>query len=61
MFGGQTSGDALQTVLVCVGAYLLGSIPTAYLVGRLAIGADIRQYGSGNVGGNEPFRTRRFS
>ena len=31
-------------------AYLLGSIPTAYLVVRLATGRDIREVGSGNVG-----------
>jgi hypothetical protein len=53
VFGGQTSGNALRTVLWCVGAYPLGSIPTAYLVGRLTLGADIRQYGSGNMGGND--------
>jgi glycerol-3-phosphate acyltransferase PlsY len=28
----------------------LGSIPTAYLIGRLVRGVDIRGYGSGNVG-----------
>jgi len=33
-----------------IGAYLLGSIPTAYLIGRLVRGVDIRGYGSGNVG-----------
>ena len=32
-------------------AYLVGSMPTAYLIGRLASGIDIREYGSGNVGG----------
>ena len=32
-------------------AYLVGAIPTAYLLGKLAKGIDIRQYGSGNVGG----------
>ncbi|MBI4199615.1 MAG: glycerol-3-phosphate acyltransferase [Chloroflexi bacterium] len=31
-------------------AYLVGSIPTAYLVARWAQGIDIRRYGSGNVG-----------
>ena len=30
--------------------YLLGSIPAAYLVGKLWHGIDIREYGSGNVG-----------
>ena len=34
-----------------VAAYLLGAIPTAYILGRLVRGIDIRRYGSGNVGG----------
>ena len=33
-----------------LGAYLLGSVPTAYILVRLARGIDIRQVGSGNVG-----------
>ena len=32
-------------------AYLLGAVPTAYLIGRLVRGIDIRRYGSGNLGG----------
>jgi glycerol-3-phosphate acyltransferase PlsY len=31
-------------------AYLLGSIPAAYLVAKWAKGIDLRKYGSGNVG-----------
>jgi glycerol-3-phosphate acyltransferase PlsY len=31
-------------------SYLVGSVPTAFLIGKLAKGIDIRQYGSGNVG-----------
>ena len=31
-------------------AYLIGSIPTAYLVGKIKKGIDIRKEGSGNVG-----------
>ncbi|MDD2586537.1 MAG: glycerol-3-phosphate acyltransferase [Syntrophomonadaceae bacterium] len=31
-------------------SYLLGRIPSAYIVGRLSRGIDIRRYGSGNVG-----------
>jgi glycerol-3-phosphate acyltransferase PlsY len=31
-------------------AYLLGSIPSAYIVSRLAAGVDIRMLGDGNVG-----------
>ena len=33
-------------------AYLLGSIPTAYLVGRWIKKIDLRRYGSGTVGGS---------
>lgn len=37
-------------ILLAIGAYLTGSIPTAYLVARWRRGIDIRQFGSGNVG-----------
>ena len=40
----------MDIVLLYIGAYLLGSIPTAYLIGRIVKGVDIRGYGSGNVG-----------
>lgn len=36
--------------LLLVGAYLLGSVPTAYLVARWRRGIDIRRFGSGNIG-----------
>ena len=36
--------------LTAIGAYLLGSVPAAYLVARWVRGIDLRQYGSGNVG-----------
>ncbi len=39
-----------EFVLLLVGAYLLGSIPAAYLAARWSRGVDIRKYGSGNVG-----------
>jgi glycerol-3-phosphate acyltransferase PlsY len=39
-----------------VAAYLLGSIPTGFLVGR-ARGIDIRTVGSGNMGASNVFRT----
>ncbi len=37
-------------ILLVLGAYLLGSVPAAYLIARWRRGIDIRQYGSGNVG-----------
>ena len=48
--------DPLTALLVALGAFLLGSIPTGYLVAR-AKGIDIRQHGSGNIGATNVFRT----
>ena len=48
-----------MTLLVVAGvvaAWLIGSIPTAYLVGR-ANGVDLRTVGSGNLGATNVFRT----
>ncbi|MFM8719193.1 MAG: glycerol-3-phosphate 1-O-acyltransferase PlsY [Chthoniobacterales bacterium] len=42
--------------LTALGAFLLGSLPTGYLVAR-AKGVDIRQHGSGNIGATNVFRT----
>ncbi len=45
----------LGVILVAVGAYLLGSIPTGFLVAR-ARGIDIRAVGSGNIGATNVLR-----
>ena len=45
----------LGYICLVVGAYLLGSIPTGYLVAR-AKGIDIRTVGSGNIGATNAFR-----
>ena len=37
-------------------SYLIGSIPTAYLFGRVLKGIDIRKIGSGNVGATNAMR-----
>ena len=37
-------------VVLVAAAYLLGSIPSAFLLARYLRGIDIREYGSGNVG-----------
>jgi acyl phosphate:glycerol-3-phosphate acyltransferase len=42
--------------LLIVFSYLLGAIPTAYIVGRLVKGIDIRGAGDGNVGAANAFR-----
>lgn len=36
--------------------YLLGSVPTAYLAGRILKGVDIRQIGDGNMGAANAYR-----
>ncbi len=45
----------MQIALLYVLAYLVGSFPTAYVLGRVVKGIDIRDYGSGNVGGSNVF------
>lgn len=47
----------LITYLLFVVAYLLGSIPFALVVGKIGYGIDIREHGSGNLGGTNTFRT----
>lgn len=47
----------MEIVLLLIVSYLLGSIPTALIVGRLGYGVDIRQMGSGNLGGTNTFRS----
>jgi glycerol-3-phosphate acyltransferase PlsY len=37
-------------------SYFLGSVPTAYIFGRLLKGIDIRRFGSGNVGATNAMR-----
>ncbi|EFA68503.1 acyl-phosphate glycerol 3-phosphate acyltransferase [Cylindrospermopsis raciborskii S07] len=43
--------------LVIILAYLLGSFPTGYLVGKILKGIDIRQVGSGSTGATNVLRT----
>jgi glycerol-3-phosphate acyltransferase PlsY len=37
-------------------AYLVGSIPAAYLAGKLTRGIDLREHGSGNLGATNVYR-----
>ena len=46
----------MELILLYLYAYLAGSIPSSYLVGRIAKNIDIREYGSGNVGGTTVLR-----
>ena len=43
-------------IIAVVLGYLLGSIPSAYIATRLAVGKDLRQLGGGNVGGLNVYR-----
>ncbi len=45
----------LLLVLVLI-SYLVGSIPTSIIMGRVLRGIDIRDHGSGNAGGTNAFR-----
>jgi glycerol-3-phosphate acyltransferase PlsY len=45
----------LIIILVIIAAYLIGSFPPAYVVGRLRKGVDIRQVGSRNMGAMNVF------
>ena len=46
----------MHPALGLVIAYLSGSIPFAYLAGRLRKGIDLRQHGSGNLGATNVYR-----
>ncbi|GAP95564.1 glycerol-3-phosphate 1-O-acyltransferase PlsY [Leptolyngbya sp. NIES-2104] len=47
----------INNALLLIVAYLLGSIPTGYLAGRLLKGIDIREAGSGSTGATNVLRT----
>lgn len=42
--------DLFISGLVILGAYLIGSVPSSYLLAKYVRGIDIREYGSGNIG-----------
>jgi acyl phosphate:glycerol-3-phosphate acyltransferase len=48
--------ESYLLVILLAGAYLLGSIPTGLLLGKLA-GIDVRKEGSGNIGATNLYRT----
>jgi acyl phosphate:glycerol-3-phosphate acyltransferase len=52
---GFINSRVLVYIVIAVAAYLLGSIPTGYLIAR-ARGIDIRAVGSGNIGATNVFR-----
>jgi acyl phosphate:glycerol-3-phosphate acyltransferase len=46
----------LTLLLILFVSYLIGSIPSSIIAGKLLKGVDIRQFGSGNAGGTNAFR-----
>jgi len=46
----------MEYVIFCLIAYLLGSIPSALIVGKIGYNIDIRKHGSGNLGATNAFR-----
>ncbi len=52
---GRRENGRVLYLLVALGAYLVGSIPSGYLIGRVR-GVDIRKEGSGNIGATNALR-----
>ncbi len=47
----------INVFLLAVFSYLLGAVPTGYLIARKTMGIDIREHGSGNPGAANVYRT----
>lgn len=47
----------LSNIIVCVIAYLLGSIPNGLILGKAIWGVDLREHGSHNIGATNAWRT----
>lgn len=47
----------MRKILLIIIAYFLGSFPTGYVLGKIFYRKDIREYGSGNIGMSNVFRT----
>ena len=46
----------IHPAILVVASYLIGSIPAAYLAGKLTRGIDLREQGSGNLGATNVYR-----
>jgi glycerol-3-phosphate acyltransferase PlsY len=47
---------SIPNIITLIGAYLLGSIPSAVWIGQIFYKIDVREYGSGNAGATNTFR-----
>ncbi|MDD3265537.1 MAG: glycerol-3-phosphate acyltransferase [Dehalococcoidales bacterium] len=52
--------EILASVLAVIAAYFIGSLPSAYIAGRLVKGVDIRTIGSHNMGAMNTFYSLGF-
>ena len=46
----------MNNIILMIVAYLLGSFPSALVIGKTFYQKDIRNYGSGNLGSTNAFR-----
>lgn len=46
----------VTNIIILICGYLLGSIPFALVIGKVFYHTDVRQYGSGNLGGTNAGR-----
>jgi glycerol-3-phosphate acyltransferase PlsY len=48
--------SGLSIIIILFLSYLVGSVPTSIIIGKILKGIDIREHGSGNAGGTNVFR-----
>ena len=46
----------MELILISLAGYLIGAIPFAYVIGKLFYRTDVREHGSGNLGGTNTGR-----
>src|ERR1035437_3060235 len=47
---------SISNIITLIGAYLIGSVPTAVWIGQIFYKIDVREFGSGNAGATNTFR-----
>src|SRR5699024_6260500 len=55
-YNGTREGFHLEYIIFIIISYLLGSIPSALIVGKTFYKIDIREHGSGSMGALDAFR-----